>query len=140
MNIEKLIKKIQADKTTDGSIPDETMNAITGLVSRLEGMLPDVETARDVAAKVKAKWPDENPQSATLAWAWTIWPLYYAGRIGEILPVVIPLLPKGQPFGQSEIDTVYGEALLAERDGDEKGLETARRKGRRMRAHNLGMN
>lgn len=136
MNIQSLIKTIQTDTTNgQGNIAPEIMDAVTGLVSRLEGMLPDIESARGVAQKLGLTWEHE-PTSATLAWARVVWPLYEAGQIGEILPVVLPLLPAGQPFGQSEFDHVYGEVLIAEMEGNQTTAAMARGKGRAMRAHN----
>lgn len=138
MKIEDLIAQIKTDKTNGkGKMPPGIMEAITGLVSRLEGMLPNIETARSVATQLKVEWTAQ-PNDAVLAWAWTVWPLYDAGRIGDLESVVVPLLPEGQPYGQSEIDTVRGETLLAEVEGDKKRLKKARAKGRAMLAHNLG--
>ena len=140
MKIESLIATILKDTTNgQGNIAPEIMEAVTGLVSRLEGMLPNVETARGVAAKLGITW-DKDPNSTVLAWAWTIWPLYESGRIGELLAVVAPLLPAGQPFGQSEVDAVRGQILLAEAEGDASKVEASRRTARQMRAHNLQSN
>ena len=137
MNIEELIAKIQTDETNGQSdIAPEITDAVTGLVGRLEGMLPSVETARDVAGKLGITW-EKEPNGAVLAWAWSVWPLYHAGRIGELLPVVTPLLPEGQPFGQSEFDHVYGESLIAEFEGKPEAAAAARGKGRAMRGHNF---
>ena len=88
MKIETLIAKIQTDATHgQGTVPKEIMEAVTGLVSRLEGMLPNVETAREVATKLGVDWGKE-PNDPVLAWAWTVWPLYHAGRMGELMPAL----------------------------------------------------
>lgn len=106
------------------------MDAVTGLVSRLEGMLPSVETAGKTAAALGIEWSCRDG-SATLAWAGVVWPLYHVGRIGELLAVVAPRIPEGQPFGQSEIDTVHGQLLLAQ-------VEGVRWKGTRRRSPRSG--
>ena len=134
MKIETLIAKIQTH--TGGNIPPDIMEAVMGLVSRLEGMLPDIETARKVATSLGIMW-DREPRNATLAWAWTVWPAFDAGRIADLGATVLPLLPVGQPFGQDEIDTAHGRMLVAEAEGDTAGAEDARTSARRMRAHNL---
>lgn len=140
MKIETLIKTIQTDKTNGkGTIPEDVFEAITGLVRRLEGMLPNVETARDVAGRLNVAW-NSDTQSPMLAWAWTVWPLYHAGRIGELLPVVTPLLPKGQPFGESEIDTAYGAALVASVENRPADYDAATASLGRMVAHNAAGN
>lgn len=136
MKIEDLIAQIQKHKNPKkGSIPAAVTADMMALVSRLEGMLPDVEKARTVATALGITWGTE-PGDAVLAWAWTAWPLIDASRLGELLPVVLPLLPEGQPFGQSEIDAVRGDALLAEVGGDKAALDNARAKGQAMREHN----
>lgn len=140
MKIETLIATIQKDATNGkGDISSEITEAVTGLVSRLEGMLPDIEAARGVASKLAIAW-NKEPHDTILAWAWTIWPLYHAGRIGELLAVVGPLLPEGQPFGQSEIDSIHGQLLLAQVEGDETKVAAVKRTACRMRSHNLQSN
>lgn len=126
MRIQDIIKQIAS--------ANDVAN-ITALVSRLEGMLTSIETARKVAAQLGVTWGRE-PTCATLAWAWTVWPIAEAGRLAELEAAVVPLLPEGQPFGQSEIDTAHGELILAEVAGDGKAVDQARRTARRMRAHN----
>lgn len=130
MRIQDIIKKITS--------ADDVAN-ITFLVSRIEGMLPSVETARTVAGKLGIAW-DREPTSSTLAWAWTVWPAVEQGRLGDLEAAVVPLLPAGQPFGESEIDAVCGDLLLAEVSGDAVAAEDVRKKARGMRAHNEQMN
>lgn len=140
MRIQELIATIQTDKTNGaGEIPPAIMSAVTWLVSRLEGMLPDVAAACGVAQALGIEWR-HDPSSATLAWAWIVWPCYEQGRLSDLQSAVLPLLPAGQPFGQSEIDAVHGALLLAAARDDAAEAEIARKVARRMRVHNCGLN
>ena len=53
------------------------------LVQRVHDAAPRVEAARKVADALEIKW-DREPESAMLAWAWTIWPALDAGRREEL--------------------------------------------------------
>jgi hypothetical protein len=140
MKIEDLIAQIKTDKTHGkGTMPPGIVEALVSLVSRLDGMLPDVETACKVGGALGVKMDLSRDRSSTFAWASVVWPMYDAGRLDDLQTIVLPLLPAGQPFGQSEIDTVHGDALLAEVEGDKKRLRAARKTGRAMLAHNLGV-
>ena len=127
MKIETLIQAIQNN-------PND-VDVVVRLVARLEGMLPNVETARGVATKLGLTW-DREPSSTMLAWAWTVWPAVEDGRAVDLGTAVLPLLPAGQPFGQSELDTAYGAAVVAvaENRPDEYAAATASLG--RMVAHN----
>jgi hypothetical protein len=137
MKIETLIEKIQTHKYNDRKpIPDDIMDAVKALISRLDGMLPNIDTARTVATKLEIKW-SSDPNDPVLAWAWTIWPLYRANRISEVLSVVQQLLPAGQPFGKSEIfdaDTNLAMSILS---GDKSGARKARARKAEMVDHNV---
>ena len=139
MKIETLIEKIQTYKHNPKVVcPDDITEAIKLLISRLEGMLPDVETARSVATKLTIQWTREpQKHDAVLAWAWTVWPLYYAHRIGELLPIVQPLLPAGQPFGKSEILDADCNLAMATLRGNTKAEQSARARKGEMVDHNV---
>lgn len=137
MQIETIIAKLakyQHDEKR--TIPDDILNETKALIMRLEGMFPNVETARKVATTLKVEWP-EGTDGTLLAWARTVWPLLWANRVSELLPVVQPHLPKGQPYGESEMMSVDTNLAMAVMSGDKTAEKAARDRKAEMVGHNL---
>ena len=137
MQIETIIAKIAAyqyDKTKD--VPDDILDAVRTLIARMEGMFPKVRTANEVSAKLEIVWSGTTKEPL-LAWAWTVWPLFHANRIAEFLPVVKPMLPAGEPYGDSEMFSADNDLALAVLSGDKQAEEVARTKKAEMAGRNL---
>lgn len=136
MKIERLIETIKSEKRDKGEMtPEHIWQAITALIGRLEGMLPQVETAKKVAAAIEVKIHYENP-SIALAWANVVHGAREAGKLDALRDAVLPLLPADQPFGQSEFDAVGDEVVMATVEGRPGDARRAREQGLRMALYN----
>lgn len=132
MKIEQLIETIQSDPRDKTKMtPEHIWQSIMALIGRLEGMLPQVETAQKVAADIGVKIHHENPGIA-LAWASVVHGARDAGKLDALRDAVLPLLPAGQPFGQSELDAVGDEIVMATVEGRTGDARRARTRGMRM--------
>lgn len=122
MKVEDLVTKLQATKGDPEPI-------LRRLMERLEGMLNDTVHVKEIAKALGVSWekdlssPDSSP---LLAWARLVRELHERGRIGELVPIVVPLLPERQAYTAHEFFGVDTEIASETTGNNRKALEAAR--------------
>lgn len=133
MKIEDIVAKIQ--KTTTDRDADPLLRA---LMDRLEGMLPNTDTARAVAeaagmSKEQALRTSDQP---LVRWSRLVWWLHGKSRLEALVPAVLPHLPEGQPYSSGEFTDIDTEIVSATLARDHKALSAAQNRKAEMAGWN----